>query len=413
MRATRSVALSLLLVFALLVAAVPAVRPVAADDSSPGTAHTVSPSQNTTSFLAIEASETERDQYGSTSIDVAGAVAVDTEKLHGRYNELSLRTGFIANDDSERRIELLRSEASRIERRTDALEERQRRALRQYNEGTISTHRFLRELARIDAAARALDTQLVTVRRDLEPAGTFSLPNRLRSRYDNLQADLVTLEGPVRRQLAASLATKESTRVLVLTSEDAIVLSQTTTNRYVREAYLGDEREPGGVDQFGASDRPRISVAYQRAAELYPWAFDVENALAPPSATGFGNTSVYRISVDHSQGDLTTYLDGSTQNAFREIQSKRLRSIPTSRVSNNTVPLTLRVNHTHATGPMQVTLIRNAGDEPIDGTVRVNGDRVGRTGSDGTLWTVTPNSYTVVNVTTAAGESVQVSFSPN
>lgn len=411
MPSNRPVVLSVLLVAALAVAALPGTVPVAADATvdATGTTERVVDVQNTTGYLTVDSQSVENDRYGDGRLDVAGAVSVDVATLHGRYQSSSFRNAFFAADEQSTRVRLLKREADRIDARIRILRQRQRDALQQYNAGTLSTRRFLRELATVDAAAGRLRSDIRRIRSELAATGGFSLPNDLRTRLDNLESELVTLEGPVRDRLADSLAGNATAGVTyVMTAEDTIVLATATDQRYVREAYVGGDRVAGGVDRFGQTERPRISLAYQRAAELYPWAFD--NALAPPSANGFGNTSVYRIEVSHSQGDLTTYLDGSTRNAYREIQHKRLVAVPTTTVTNRTGGLALRVNRTYATGPMRVGLSRANTTVPVTGTVRVNGQRVGTTSADGSLWTVTPSGFVNVTVTTATGERATVTF---
>ncbi|MFB6183299.1 MAG: hypothetical protein ABEI96_01980 [Haloarculaceae archaeon] len=377
--------------------------------SSGSDTYTVTAVRNTTGYLTIDDGTIERTRYGTGTLDVAGAVALDAERLHGRYESLAFENAFASTTSKQRRVELLQRQADRIAARIDTLQDRQGRALREYNADAMSTRRFLRELATVDAAAERLQSDLTAIRRRAATTGGFTLPNDLRTRFDNHQADLVALEGPVRSRLADSLAgERPATTVYIVTSGRDLMLATTTDQHYVREAYLGDERVVGGVDRFGQTDRPRISVAYQRAANLYPWAF--ENALAPPSANGFGNTSVYQIDIEHTQGDMTTYLDGTTRNAYRETQRKRLADVPTTVNRTTTETLTLRVNRTYPTGPMHLTITRTDTDEPVNAAVRVDGYLVGHTGRDGSLWAVTPPGTVRINATTVAGEHVRMQF---
>jgi hypothetical protein len=143
---------------------------------------------------------------------------------------------------------------------------------------------------------------------------------------------------------------------------------------------------------------------------LYPWAF--ANDPSARGARGFGNTSVYRISVDHTHGSLVSYLDGATQNVFREVQRKQLVSIPLdTRVANNTTSLRLQVNTTHESGPMHVEVTRPKTGLPVVSEVTVDGERVGTTDTDGDLWTVRPRGPTRINATTASGDRVTLRFS--
>lgn len=408
MPAIRPLALASLLCVALVSAAVaaPAVASDATVDRT-STAATVVPATNTTEYLTVEDGAADRSRYGSASLDVAGAIAVDTATLRGRYRKEAVRTAFRNASSRERRTEILRDEAARIEDRIDALQQRQRRVLAAYNAGSISTDRFLRELAQIDATARSLRTQLRTMRTDL---GTALLWTRFRG----LEARLIGLYGPVRQRFAHGLAGNVSRPTYVLTAEEALVLSTTTRDgQFVREAYLGSERVPGGVDVFKRKARNQTSefavdFARQRAIELYPWTF--QHAFQSP-VRGYPGTSVYRIPIRHPQGRLVTYLDGVTQTAFREVQVKNLVTVPTTVYRNETETAVLRVGSTHPTGPLRVALTRPGGT-PLDARVRINGHFVGSTGGDGRLWTVAPRGYTRINVTTADGETTTLGFYP-
>jgi len=372
-------------------------------------AYTVRQVNDTTGYLVVGDEDVSKSGYGTSSLDVSTAVVVDATELHGSYESATLETAFESADNQTERESLLRQEARRLQSRLDGLQTRQRKAVEAYNDGTITTEQFLHRLARIDAAADEADERITLVQDDLVSTAGFSLSSSLRTRYTNLQAELIPLQGPVRDRVTQSVrGTANGTQVYYVTGSERVTLAATTDSVYSRESYLDSERVENGTDTFAQSDAPRISVAYTRAAELYPWAF---NNTAPPGR-GFGNTSVYRITVTHGHGSLTTYLDGNTTNVYRENQRKRLSEVPTESTSNSTDTLQLSVERTHATGPMAVSVFDTNGSS-VDATVRVNGERIGATGDDGTLWTVTPREQVEVTVTTAANETASVEFAPN
>lgn len=414
MRPSLAATLSLLLVVTSVAAApvAPATGdgPAAVPPSTPRASVVQVP--NTTAVLTLPADEIQINRFARPGVEVSTAIAADRDGLGHRYLELAFQTAFYDTDNQSTRTRLIRSTAAAVENRTAALRERQRAALHQYNTGSISTDAFLYELARIDAEARRLSTLVNRLRTDVAATVGFAMSGELRTRLDNLRADLVALQGPVRDRLVEVVrGSAEPTAVYVETSADGVVLATVDDTTFVREAYVAGARRPSEPDQFAQSDQPRISAAYQRAAELYPWAF--ENAISPPSAGGFGNTSAFHIRVDHRQGELTSYVDGSTTDAFREFQHLRVGRLPTvPGAANETERLRLQVNVTYQGGPMQVRLSRPEMPATVDANITVDGQPVGRTEADGELWTVDTRGVTRVNATTPGGDRITVQVVP-
>lgn len=412
MHTARSLVPVVVLAAALSMALAPPIvageAPAVAAPSGP--AASVTSVSNTAGHLAPNATDVRRDELDEARLDVAGAVAADAERLRGRYRTVSLREAFQGTETQSERVAVVRDELAVIEARVASLETRQERAIARYGDGSMTTREYLREIALVDAGARQVKDRLGVVHQDTSARAGFSLPNELRTRVDNVEADMVSLRGSVRAAVGDALAGEGPTPVYALTGEESIVLATTDDRRFVREAVLGGERVDGTTDAFAIGDRPRISAAYQRAADLYTWAFN--NSLSPPSATGFGTTSVYRIHLEHSHGELTTYIDGTTRNAFREVQTTRPAELPATTVTNETDSLVLRVNRTYATGPMRVALERPDTGTPISGEVRVGDGPPLRTGQDGVVWTVQPVGVVEVNATSAGGDGATVTLSP-
>jgi hypothetical protein len=186
--------------------------------------------------------------------------------------------------------------------------------------------------------------------------------------------------------------------------------------QYVREAYLPDERAAGAPDQFFRNGQYQLEDAQDRARELYPWAFDNQLAFSVGSRTGapfLYLAGVYSVTVDHRQGtprngDLITYVDGGTTEVFREVQYLSVDDVPTAIPRTNTSDgLVLQVNRTYAGGPLEVSVRDSETNASVSATVYVDGKRVGHTGADGRLWTVTPRDPFVVEATTG-DRSVEV-----
>jgi hypothetical protein len=192
----------------------------------------------------------------------------------------------------------------------------------------------------------------------------------------------------------------------------ATVSGSEFNRQYVREAYLPEVRDPGGTDQFRTDRGYDLEAARTRASELYPWTF--ENA--GPTSTGLRTgepylyrAGVYSVTVDHphgaaGQGDLVTYIDGASGEVFREVQLKDLSEVPTAEPRvNRSAGLYVAVNRTHPGGPVAVFVRSNATGSPVDASVAIDGEPIGRTGSDGQLWTVAPRTAFTVRVTTETG----------
>jgi hypothetical protein len=412
-----AVAVALLLALTQVALAVGAPPPGAAAEESPAVAAetagtgtdavVVRNETNTTNYLAIPSETVERERFGNETLDVAGTIAADATRLHGRHESRTFSRSFSDADESAR-VALVRNETVHIETRIEELKQRQRRALAAFNDGSIDAHRLLRRLVAVHVEARQLERRLRAVRRASQRAVGFRLPNDLLTRIDNFRAELVPVRGRVRAHVGRVMdGSHNSTSVYVLTSQQGLVLGTVDDRTFFREAYLADSRRPGAPDQFEDGELRRISVANQRAAELYPWTYSIP---PPPSVRAFGDSSVYNVSDTHPHGELVAYLDGATEDAYREFQIKRLATLPTRNITASNGTLRLRVDRTHATGPMRLSVLRAATDRPVDATVTVNGQTVGTTGSDGQLWTVAPHDAVRIEARTAAGDVVRVQF---
>lgn len=358
---------------------------------------------NTTNYLDIPQEDVERGERGETSLDVAGAVAMDVQRLRGEYSTRAFDAAYGDATGEAARVRQLRAEVDRLDRRIRLLATRQRTSIDAYNADDISADLLVRRLVAIDVAARGIDAQFA----HLAQSAGVSLPDELDDRIETLEAELVPLTGHVRERAGVAITgQRPATDVYALTSTSGLVLSTTDDERVYREAHLPNNREPVGPDRFVTENDPTgITAANERASQLYPWAYSDTG----PSLDRFGRTSVYQISLDHSQGTLTTFLDGTTETSFRELQVLQVDRLPTTTVANQTTGLAVRVNRTYGTGPMEVTAVDRGTGEPAAATVVVNGVTVGTTGADGSLWTVTPHRSVRIEVRTPSA-TVELSF---
>ncbi|ELZ94515.1 DUF7094 domain-containing protein, partial [Haloferax sulfurifontis] len=102
-------------------------------------------------------------------------------------------------------------------------------------------------------------------------------------------------------------------------------------------------------------------------------------------------------------GQLTAYVDSGTGRVFKESQTRPLESITTRDTASGVRDgLALTVDRTYPGGPLRIQLNESETGDPVDANVTIGLEAsqestlLGHTGSDGTIWTVSPSaSYTV------------------
>jgi hypothetical protein len=386
---------ALLVVVAAVSASVPLADAFGADEPEPGAAAAQVqplPGRNTTSVLLLSGETTAG--YAQATVDVAPTVSATHGAVGIQFREHVVRERLDDATTVDRRRQILRQETERLAAEVETLQRMERRAFAQYERGDSSAEELLRTVAVVDARARQAE-QLASYLQDEVSQVRF-----LTSTEDTLQAlqvDLATLRGPVREH-ARNVFSGEvpPSRIHVTVSGEAVALATVRRNTYIREAT-----DPGNTDGTSSDQFASESEVIDRIGSLYPWAWGNEES-GVRTYTNFEN-GVYRVSVDHSQGQLTGYLDGSSGNVFREVQQLSLSRIPsgegTAAQANGTV---LRVNQSFPGGPVEASVTSATTGEPVDGTIYLDGEPVGRT-DDGRLWFVGPTTQYRVTAETAAG----------
>jgi hypothetical protein len=387
------------------------------------------PATNTSEYLTITPDALETASYRRATIDVSGTLTLDTRRLAGQYRQLVLDERFAATDSTAARRTMLRASAARIESRIDGLQQRQSAAVGEYNNGTVSAREFVIELARIDTAAGRLGAAAdrVAERARSIPASTIG-GQPATSWARNRRVELGPLRGPVRERIAATLRGQntvpldaaiapniegveagpderlESLELYVETSDSGLVLATVDEGRYYREAFLPTERT-----NTSASELTDITAALDRVANRYPWTW---NHSVTTDSSGDRRAGIYRFTLFYDHGRLTTHLDRRSGEAFAEQQQQRLSGLPTTEpVSETAGDLRLTVNRTYPTGPLELALANREG-EPVDGRITVANRTVGRTGTNGHLWTVAPRGdATVVARTSEGSVRIEMDFS--
>jgi hypothetical protein len=402
MRRSLSTLCALLIVVAALPVSTPLVGAADADGVDTRSAAQVQPipGQNTTSVLLLTGETT--SGYAQSSMDLAPAVTATRGAVGIQLRERIVRERLQDTSTVDRRRQVLRQETERLAADVGALERTERRALERYERGEISAEDLLRTLAAVDAEAQQAE-QLVSLLQD--EVSQVQFLSSTEDRLQSLQVRLAMLHGPVREHARAVFRGEAaSTRIHISVAGEAVALAAIRGNTYIREANV-----PANIDATASDGFSSESEVIDRIGTLYPWAWTSDTS-SVRTYTNFEN-GFYRINVDHTHGRLTSYLDGSTQNVFSEVQYKSLSRMPTGQPAtaeaNGT---TLRVNQSFGGGPVQVTARATSTDQPVDGTVYVDDERVGRT-SGGRLWLVGPTSQYDVTLETDAG-NVTVTAQP-
>jgi len=392
-RKSALVALALLAVLAVVTGTTGAVAPQADARTVDDGFREMSGVENTTNYLSPESID--RSAYVRGDVDVAAAAGASAQRLQAEHERRVFDSRFDRASETER-IALVREEADSIEARLARLDARHAALLAAYSNGTLSAETTMRRFVVLSIEAESARDRLEHVS---ERADDLDAPVGLDTRLTDLQTTLVTLPNPVSDRAEAGLTGERDPAVVYAGGgQSGIVLATLDDGEFVRTATARSDYAPDQSDQFEEADGRDVILALQRGGELYPWTY--ENDIGGPQIRGFGNTGVYLIRVDYAHGVLQTYLSGGTTNAFHEIQTQNPDGVPVSETAiQATDSLNVTVETTTGTGPMRVSLIQPSTGAPLDGTVMVDGQFVGRTGDDGTLWTVQPTGQFSVNVT--------------
>ena len=410
MRRAIALVLALCCVLAPVALAAPAPRPP--DGARVSSAAPVTPATETTSYLRVAPDALETAAYNGATIDVSGTIALETQQLDGRFRQEVLRQRLSDTESVAARHEQIEATAARIDERIAALHDRQATTITAYNNGSLSGGAFIRDLARIGAAADRLETAVEQLQRRAESVPRSTIDGTSVINWaQNRQFELAPFGGPVRDRIAAALRGENTvpvdadvpsgvarigpTReerleplwVYAETTADGVVLATVDDGQYYREAYL-----PGERNTTAGSVENNTDVRNRRAA-LYPWA---ENNSGSKGQRNVQQVGISRFRFSHDHGRLTAYLDQNTSQVFVEHQQKTLTRLPTAApVTTTAANRRLVVNRTHPTGPLEVFLTTESGNR-LDGTVTVENRTVGETGPDGRLWTVAPRGNVTV-----------------
>jgi hypothetical protein len=353
------------------------------------------PTNNTTARLELANFRVEQSEFETVRIGTASTLQVGADGARAQHRRLAIEQAFEDADDVEAQRGVIDRTLIDLTNRAQALEARERAAIRAYSDGNVTTATLVRRLARIDAEARQLAETLELVSRltNRIPTDDFNAP------ITDIGGILAPLQGPVRHRVARALSGEATAmRVHVVASDEGVVLGTLSNGRYVREATDWSNRNVSAEPRLDFGDYGDIG---DRVEELYPW---VTSRKSNPEFVWVGVWS-WRFRASHSQGELTAYVDASTADVYREVQRLTVEDMPATdtlvRTGNG---IRVALQRTYPGGPLRVLVEDASTDAVVNADVTVDGYRLGRIGADGVVMTLEPAPPYAINVT-AGGSS--------
>lgn len=362
------------------VVAAPALGPI-----GPPSQQTLQNRTNTSNVLGLD--ETAQSGLGRTDLNLSSALSLQWDSGRARINAGALDRRFEQAQNDTERFDVLLTGLTEVHTRLDDLLAVERQTRNAYLNGTLATSRYLERLGAIDSRAREVREMLDRIEQ-LGDTADIDNSQTLTNRELRARARLALLLGPLRTHLADGVMGMGESPVMYLgASPEGVTLSSVVAGDLVHETTR--------FDNFAASNPGSASSAGEaldRWAQLYP---DVWDATLVDFT---GLRGAYRASLPFTGGHLVSYLDAMTLEVYREIQQKDLPGPPMGDpVVEGRNGAEVAVQRSYPGGPLHVTFETRDG-EARDGTVRVNGINVGRTGLDGELWAITPRGQFTVTI---------------
>ncbi|MHC3438109.1 DUF7096 domain-containing protein [Natrialbaceae archaeon A-gly3] len=372
-------ALTILLVLALPAMTVVAAGPPATTLEAAETSGELTETGETTNRLTLDGEI--RSGYAGSGPDIAATLMTHDDVLRADHALFLVQSDFEGSTDAERE-ELIALAVERTNDRIDALEQREREAVRAHANGDLSDQQLLSVLVRNYNTA----AELSTVLSELE-----GYANQV-SGYDSggiadADATLEVFRSEIRGDFDTAMRGEAMTEhdFVLETTEHGYSLAMIDGGTYLRETTRFDNRDRTGEDRIAGID----NAIDRFEEELYPWAFD--NRIHSTAFSEAPTAQLYSTHTSTPQGDLTAYLDGATREVYHEVQSLTIDDLPPQPSGTWTDDsLELAVNETPVSGPMELRVTDADSGEPVDATITADGYEFDETGDDGTLWLIPP-----------------------
>lgn len=336
-----------------------------------------------------------RAEYTDTGPDLAAVLSSTDDALRMDQDMYLLEEDLERTSGSEQREALDRAH-DRLSERLEALEERERHAVRSHAAGNSSDAELVQALFANYAEAEQLSSAFHEFERQANTVPGYAVSTRA----ERNQLDLY--RGPIAeridRDVRANTVTDDGNTLLLETSETGYRISMIEGSTTLSDTTRFDNRNLTRESQFDGD----AAAAYNHAEELYPWVMAQRSG---NSVVGFTETELYHVFAPHSQGQLRVFLDGGTGAVYQESQELTLAALP-SEPTNETWTdegLELSLNETPANGPLEVAVTDAGTGEPVDAIVSVDGYELGETGPGGTMWILPPGESYEITAETETG----------
>jgi hypothetical protein len=376
----------------------------AALDSPTYVAQTGDASLQQINVLDVPPTSVERWGVEQQYVDLGPALGLSTNATTDRLQTRAMVERIESANTTAERRERLETTLRDLESRVDGLSERQTTAVAAYGRGEASARELLVTLVRVSIAAEELNDRRNRIEELAADTRGFDVD---RGRLASIGNQLSAFRGPVRAHAAAVLQGEvDPHRFYLATGPRSVTVSTVLDDTYLREAYRGDLRN-------GAGDAIELEVALDIVATSYPVIWNTTRE----QTQVFGGGETYPVRIAHSRGDLTAFVDSDARVVYAEHQRRPLGSMVADQRAEGTGDgIRLVVNQTYPGGPAQVRVVDTVTGDPIDATVSLAietgaATRLGTTGDDGVLWTLSPYRRYTVTVE-ARGESVEAVVDP-
>jgi len=341
-----------------------------ADDPVVGT------SETTTRVLLL--TQADAAQFDGPAVSVTDSLDAGHADLEASFHLSRVAQQLEATDNRTQRRAILENATEWAGERVDRLRQREAAARASFASGDITATEYLLTLGTVHQKAVTLERFLREPTADATLYRSAEGFSSLQQRINRESLRLESVKGPVRDRIGAVVRGDRDALRVHVTVGNGVMLSTIENGRYVRETVRPDNANP----ELGGS----IGSGSALIQSTYPWLNN--NSIGP--SLDFESEYAYYYTAGFEHGQLTAYIDTTTERVFVERQQKRLDSTPVtydSRASGSNT--TLLVSRTYAGGPVQIR-VENATGEPIDAPVSLNGTRIGQTGDDGELWALSP-----------------------
>jgi hypothetical protein len=376
----------------------PGSPPTALDDPTVAQVDANGSTLEQINVLDVPAGSVDRAEVTGHYVDLGPSVGLSTNATTERVRTLAMVERIQRAETTERRRERLRTALRDLNGAVDELDNRQTAAVERYGRGDLSDRELLVVLVRIGIVGEELDERRTRLKELAADTRGFDID---RGRLASIGNRLSAFDGPVRSHARTVLDGETGTHSFyIATGSESVVVSTVVDDTYLREAYRGDLRN-------GAGAAIELEVALEIVAESYPVIWNTTRE----QTQVFGGGETYPVRIGHSRGDLTAFVDSDARVVYAEHQRHPLEAVVADRrVRATGDAVRLVVNQTYPGGPVQIGVRSTGTGDPVDAAVSVKSgptpaERIGQTGDDGTLWTLSPNRQYTVTVE-AGGENV-------